>query len=176
MAVDRNHDESCELCGTARESKLRQAGRQVEMLNNVQRHGYHKVGVFAETVADPEFAYTVGLFHTLSHPEIVIFGLEIETEFAILDTVQDLVAAGASFSDGSRSTEVLDGVSVVFLEFSRNHYEEYLGQAQNFYRSDDFPVLMLTWPDRDGLFPWMGGAAEWLTQRQPALWSMAPSL
>ena len=169
------HDESCELCGTARETKLREKGRRVEMLTDIQRDGYHKVGVFSEVEGEPEFSYTVGLFHVQKHPELVIFGLGIDTEFAILQTALELVANGARFAHGDVSSEMLSGHSVVFLEFSRAEYDEYLGQAENFYKSDDFPVLMLTWPDRDGMYPWSDGAADWLRQRQPALWSSAPS-
>jgi hypothetical protein len=170
MSEVSQHDGSCELCGTAREAKLREKGLNVVMLTDIRREGYHKISVFSEVEGEPEFSYTVGLFHTYKHPELVIFGLSIEVELAILDTVHDLVAGGTRFMHGNSSSEVLDGASVVFLEFSRTEYDEYLGQAENFYRSDDFPVLMLTWPDRDGVFPWMNGAAEWLTQQQPALW------
>jgi hypothetical protein len=168
------HDESCELCGSAREAKLREAGHRIEMLTNIRRDGYHKMGVFSETEGEPEFSYTVGLFHTYEHPEVIIFGLEINAEFAVLHTVQELVANGMMFSHGDESFEVLDGTSVVFVDFSRVKYDEYLGQAENFYQSDDFPVLMLVWPDRDGVFPWSDGAADWLKRRQPALWSSVP--
>jgi hypothetical protein len=66
-------------------------------------------------------------------------------------------------------------VPVVFLDLSREHYGDYLGKAQAFYRSDEFPALMLTWPDREGVFPWAGNAPDWLKDRQPALWSAAPT-
>jgi hypothetical protein len=170
------HEESCELCGTAREANLREKGRRVEMLTDIRRDGYHKIGVLSEVEAEPEFSYTVGLFHTYKHPELVIFGLSVDTEQAILDTVSDLVANGRRFTRGDASSEILDGASVVFLEFSMAKYDDYLGQAESFYRSNDFPVLMLAWPDRDGVFPWTNGAAEWLTQQQPALWGSTPSV
>lgn len=169
------HDESCELCGTAREGKLRAKGRRVEMLTDIRRDGYHKIGVFSEVEGEPNFSYTVGMFHTYKHPELVVFGLDLDVGFAVLAAAKAQVAGGATFSPGDRSAEILDGTSVVFLGFAPTPYDEYLGQAQNFYRSDEFPVLMMTWPDREGVFPWAAGAPDWLKQRQPALWSSAPS-
>lgn len=56
------HDESCELCGTAREAGLRKAGRRVEMLTSIRHDGYNKIGVFSETEGESEFSYTVGLW------------------------------------------------------------------------------------------------------------------
>jgi hypothetical protein len=169
------HDDSCELCGVAREAKLREAGRNVKLLTNIRQDGYHKVGVFSDTPDTPDYAYTIGMFHTYKHPELVVFGLEIETEFAILDTVKDLVAAGTTFIDGDQSTDVLEGLSVRFLRFSNEKYDEYLGQAENFYRSNSYPVLVVTWPDGSGNFPWESQSPDWLLQRQPRVWSDIPS-
>lgn len=169
------HDDSCELCGTAREARLREAGRRTKMLTDIRSHGYHKVGVFSEDEEESEFAYTVGMFHTYRHPELVVFGMSVEEEFAILDRVRDLVADGATFSHESKSTDVLSGSSVIFLDVSREEYDEYLVQAENFYRSDDFPALLISWPNAEGIFPWEIAAPGWLTQKQPAVWSATPS-
>lgn len=169
------HDESCELCGTVREANVHKAGHRTKLLSDIWRDGYHKVGVFSEAAGEPEFAYTVGIQHTYQHPELAIFGLDIDTEFDILDTVVDLVENGARFSHEVESAEVLDGARVVFLGFAKEHYDEYLTQAGNFYRSDSFPALLIAWPDRDGNFPWDKQAPEWLKLRQPVLWSSAPS-
>ncbi|MDG4769666.1 DUF4262 domain-containing protein [Solwaraspora sp. WMMD792] len=170
------HDESCELCGVERESKIKAAGRRAGLLANIRNYGFHKVGVFSEIPEEPSFSYSIGLYHTRGHPEIIILGLDIETEFAILDTIAGLIKEGGEFRHGSESSDILSNMAVKFVEFSRSHYGDYLGQAENFYLTDNFPVLMVAWPDRDGVFPWAEGSPEWLMRRQPALWSRLPSV
>ena len=44
------------------------------------------VGMFESTNNEPSFAYTIGLWKTFSHPEIISFGLPIETLQTILNS------------------------------------------------------------------------------------------
>ena len=117
MSEDLIHDDSCESCGTAREAKLQAKGRRVEMLVNIRRDGYRKIGVFSEVEGESDFSYTVGLFHTYQRPELVIFGLSIANELAILDTVYDLVVGGMRFAHGDTSFEAPDGASIFSSNF-----------------------------------------------------------
>lgn len=168
------HDDNCQLCGTQRVADWGKVGRSVDMLTNIRRDGYHRIGVPSGETEQPDFVYTVGMFHMHGHPEVVVFGLDVDTGFSILAVVHEHIAQGAVFSHGDESREILDGFPVVFLKFSGEHYGEYVGQANNFYMSSDFPVLMLTWPSRDGSFPWSDDPPAWLRLRQPALWTSAP--
>ncbi|GAA4529389.1 DUF4262 domain-containing protein [Amycolatopsis samaneae] len=167
----KSHDDSCELCGVVREADLRSVGRGGEMLADIREDGFHKVGVFSEISGESEYSYTIGMFHTFQHAEVVVFGLEIETEFAILDTICGLVQAGSVFQEGDISPEVLEGVEVVFRDLGEAGCNEYLTQAKNFYKSDSYPVLIMAWPDGSGVFPWDDVAPGWLKERQPAVWN-----
>lgn len=164
------HDDSCDLCGVARERALISAGRGADVVATIRGTGYHKVGVFSEVPGEPDYSYTVGMFHMFRHPEVVVFGLDIETEFAIIDTIADLVEAGTIFRDEETSLDILNGTAVTFRKFAKAGYGDYLVQATNFYKSDSYPVLVVTWPDRAGAFPWDKSSPEWLRARQPAVW------
>ena len=48
-----------------------------ELIQNVQRYGWHVVGVYGERFSPP-FAYSVGLYKTLGQPEVVVVGLPVE--------------------------------------------------------------------------------------------------
>lgn len=168
------HGESCELCGVNREASFRQAERSATILTDIRNFGYHKIGVFSEKGTNVSYSYTVGLFHSYEHPEVAVFGLEFDVEFAILDTINDLIANGKRFEHGGWSQEVLEGMPVRFLDFSRDLYPYYFGQSIDFYRSDHFPALTVTWPDKSGRFPWSDSSPDWLSQRQPKVWSEVP--
>ncbi|MFI7117617.1 DUF4262 domain-containing protein [Amycolatopsis sp. NPDC049868] len=165
------HDESCDLCGIDRKNSVAEIPQAVRLISDIRDYGYHKVGVFAEDADESDFGYTVGLEHLCGHPEFLIMGLEISVEFAIIDNLVELVRGGAEFGDMIRSDSVLEGKEVCFRLLDKNLYSEYVQQAVNFYRGEDFSVLVVYWPDENGLFPWEEDASSYLLERQLVLWS-----
>ncbi len=143
----------------------------MRVISDVREYDYHKVGVFSEDADEPDFGYTVGLEHVLGHPEVLVIGLDIETEFAVIDNLVELIRSGSVFGDMIRTDLALEGVEACFRLLNKDLYSEYVQQAVNFYKTDEFSVLVLYWPDKDGLFPWEEGASSYLLERQPVLWS-----
>ncbi len=139
--------------------------------DDVERFGCHVVLVPAGQNAsdEPAFAYSVGLFRTRRHPEVVVVGLSLETMHAMINTIHDLVRAGSAFSPGQRCDDVLEGVPVRFGGVARECYDSHLGVAIDFYSGDDFPALQCLWPDKDGRFPPDPDCAAAIIDRQPAL-------
>lgn len=45
-----------------------------EALKNIEHFGWHLLHI-NNTAPEPEFVYSVGMMHTLKHPEIIMFGL-----------------------------------------------------------------------------------------------------
>jgi uncharacterized protein DUF4262 len=102
----------------------------------------------------PAFAYTVGLFG-LSHPELLVFGLDLDTAFNLLNHLSEQVRSGEPLLPGQLLTfrawphrvvpeEVPNPGDIVF-------------RANDFYRRPDaasVPVLQLTYDDTAGRFPW----------------------
>jgi len=115
------------------------------------------------------FAYSIGLFHTFRHPEIIIFGLAVKVLHAVINAIGEQVSKGSRFEHLDEAGEVLEGYNVCFRTVERKHYPEYLGYARWFYQGDDFPVLQCVWPDSQQRYPWHGNFSENLAGRQPLL-------
>lgn len=142
------------------EGKLRQ---------DVEKYGWHVLGVFAQDSAAPGWSYSTGLFHTLGHPEIVIVGLSSDTRHVLINDVGNAIRDGRRFEDGTLSSEFLEGYDCLFKQVPVYLYEAYFGRAIGFYQGTDFPVLQLVWPDRSKRWPWDEGIAEGFRLAQPVL-------
>lgn len=100
-----------------------------KLLADVASHGWHLVGI-DDDPEGPGYVFSVGMFHTLGHPEICIFGLSnTKTMGQIINGVGDLIRSGQSFDDWKESQEVLAGYSCMFRHVDPTLYREYFGYA-----------------------------------------------
>jgi hypothetical protein len=111
-----------------------------KLLADVQRVGWHILGIHEDEDA-PAYAFSVGLFHTFEHPEIIIFGLPHETVGRMINIIGFQVQAGTRFKANDQSNDVAEGFPVTFKMVPKDSYHQYIGYALWFYRSFDFPVL-----------------------------------
>lgn len=139
-----------------------------EILASVETVGWH-VCVVAEDEEGPGFAFSIGLFESFGHPEVICFGPPPETLAAIVNLVSEAARDGIGFVDGAVSSDVIEGHRCAFRAVSKTAYREYFGYALWFYEGDEFPALQIVLPDRHGLFPWEEGASEAM-KSLPALW------
>ena len=139
-----------------------------KLLADVQQHGWHVLGVEADDEG-PGFAYSIGLFHTFRHAEIIVFGLAVKVMHPIINAIGEQVRKGSPFEHLDEAGDVLEGYNVCFRTVERKHYREYLGYARWFYQGDDFPVLQCVWPDKQHRYPWHPDFNENLASRQPRL-------
>jgi hypothetical protein len=139
-----------------------------KLLADVERHGWHVIGV-QEDEEGPAFAYSIGLYRSFRHPEVIVFGLPVRVMHSIINAVGEEVRSGSRFEHLDESGEVLDGYNVAFRTVERKHYRDYFGYARWFYRSDGFPALQCVWPDADHRYPWHPEFSAALAQRQPLL-------
>lgn len=85
-----------------------------KLLHDVKEHGWHLVGI-DDDEEGPAYVFSVGMFHTLGHPEICMFGLiRTETMGQIINDIGDLIMSGHRFDDWEESDDVLDGYSCMF--------------------------------------------------------------
>src|SRR5262245_6980667 len=138
-----------------------------KLLGDIARVGWHIVGIEADDEG-PGYAFSVGLYHTYSHPEIIIFGLKNETAAQLINVIGYQVKGGTRFEDGE-SDAVAEGFPVTFKTVPVTAYREYVGYALWFYRSFDFPLLQCVWPDKAGRFAWDDGYDHRFDQLQPIL-------
>ena len=136
---------------------------------NIKRTGLHILNVFAEGNA-PEFSYSVGLTYSYGQPEILIYGLAREAATDILNHVASLMEGGEKFKDNDVSLDILDGFECKFKKVHGSLYQDHLGWAiwLNNY-SNDFEVLQLIWPDKEGNYPDSENSKDSFKQAQPIL-------
>ena len=124
-----------------------------KLLADIEEYGWHLVAI-NDAEEEPDYVFSVGMFHTLGKPEICIFGLSETTVMGeILNNIGQLMRDGQEFTDGTISDEILEGFNCVFRKVNPEMYEEYFGYARWYYEGDDFPMLQCVWPDKNGKFP-----------------------
>lgn len=142
-----------------------------KLIADVKTVGWHAVGV-AEEADQPPFVYSVGLYLSFGHPEIIVVGLSPKVGHALIADVVEMLRAGDHVRWDVRYSDIVENFDVVFKVVAETNYREYLGYGLWFYRSllpAAFPTLQLVWPDRGGLFPWDPGFDPALVERQPLL-------
>ena len=133
--------------------------RERKLVSDIEEVGWHVIMV-SEDDKEPSFAYSIGLFRTFDHPEIVVFGLDLEVMHRIINLIGEEVRQGRRFADGQAASGILEGYDIRFLNVAGRHYLEHFGYAHWYYKGDDFPALQCLWPDNQGRFPMDADYAE----------------
>lgn len=140
-----------------------------KLLADVASHGWHLVGI-DDDPEGPGYVFSVGMFHTLGHPEICMFGLSsTKTMGQIINGIGDLIRSGQSFDDWKESQDVLAGYLCMFRHVDPTSYREYFGYALWFYEGPEFPMLQCVWPDKQHRYPWDSNFDSRMVQPQPVL-------
>ncbi|MET4074783.1 DUF4262 domain-containing protein [Hymenobacter sp. UYCo722] len=126
---------------------------EINIKNDVEKHGW-TVCLFEADTATPAFAYTIGLWKNFNHPEIIAFGLPLNTMHAILNDAGDIIKAGNPLELAVDNFEILELHPVQFRQVDADNTTDYFGYAQWFYDYEAFPALQLFWTDKAGRFPW----------------------
>ena len=143
-------------------------GGDAQMRADIATYGWHVIKVL-EDDEGPAFAFTIGLWKRFQHPELIVFGLPLETMHQMLNGAGAAVGAGRPYAAGQSYDDILEGYSCTFRPVPRRHYDAYLGSAQWYYEGDDFPALQLIWPDREQRYPWAAPSDAWIRTAQPVL-------
>lgn len=134
----------------------------------VARDGFAVVTV-PEKGDTPDYAYSVGLFRTYGHPEIIVLGLPPATLEEIVETLAESVGEGHQFTDSSRSADVLEGYDVLFRSVSSRSLAKYFSAAIEYYGESLFPAVQCIWPDRAGRYPGEPRTRPGFSKVQPIL-------
>ena len=139
-----------------------------KILEDIESFGWHCVHVMAEGDL-VEYAFTVGLFHSFKHPELIVFGLPKTIAQQILCVAADAAKAGAPLDISSHTEALLNNYTCCFAEVPREQYYEHVGYGRWYYQGNDFPMYQVIWPSKDGSFPWHAQATESLRAAQPVI-------
>lgn len=139
------------------------------VLREIHTDGWQITGVVApEQEQSPEFAYSIGFFHTMEHPEVILFGLPLKTSMSVVNAIGREIRGGMHFETGRNYQGILNYPYLCcFKEVDHKYYREHVAYALWFYESDPFPMLQCVWSDHRGHFPWDGECSPYARDAQP---------
>jgi hypothetical protein len=136
-----------------------------KVLADIRRFGWHCVRVDPRahpehgepnrtgTLADDvSFAYTIGVWLSLQHPEIILVG-PWSAWHGILAGVVDLIKDGRRFIAGEQTDDVLDEYPVRFGAVTGKHRRKLLTFADWASQRHGFEAIQLILPDDKSRFP-----------------------
>src|SRR5262245_43145124 len=78
------------------------------------------------------FTFSVGLYHSFKHPEVIVFGLKHDVAGRIINELARRIKAGERCDVGKEYDGLLEGYNCVFREAPKGCYPEYFGYAMGF--------------------------------------------
>ncbi|MCX5208095.1 DUF4262 domain-containing protein [Kitasatospora sp. NBC_00240] len=118
----------------------------------VREQGWQVVGVGGGGEL-PDWAFTVGLWHSYRIPEVAMFGLELHGLMHWVGDVAALLRDGASTEPGTLLPDVVEGYRLRLQPVEACWHRPLFGTAVGFYRRVPVPVVQLLWPDREHRWP-----------------------
>ncbi|CDP89915.1 MULTISPECIES: DUF4262 domain-containing protein [Mycolicibacterium] len=147
-----------------------QQERDSRIAADVTEYGWHVVGVGGNDETPADWAYSIGLGHTLGSPEICLFGLRIETMMTIVNVAGQAVRDGNPMEPAQLRDDILNDYPVAIRPVHPSWFQDFFGAGIDFYRTRELAVLQLFWPDAEGRFPWDDQVHEYCRSSQPLLW------
>lgn len=136
------------------------------LLNSI----YEEPGWFVPDISGGEtsenFAYTVGLWHSFQHPELIVTGLPAGVGGRVVNACGHIIKEGGpNFRPGERREDVLDGgYPVTAMPVPFEGYQEHALSVEWFYgyklgQPHPVPMMQLVWSSKTEppLFPWEAG-------------------
>lgn len=120
---------------------------------NIEKFGWEVILVKG-TKYFPSFGYTIGLSKNYNHPEIICFGLSIETLHAVLNDAGELVKSGQKIEIGKDYLDFFENSKSQFLMVDQSSLNDYFGTAFEYYGNTKFSALQLVWTDTKNKLPW----------------------
>lgn len=139
---------------------------------DIVQHGFH-LALFPAAGSAPGWAHSIGLWQRFAHPELVVFGPELELPAQLLRRLCLEVRAGRHYQGGESPAGILQGRAPTLQQVAARWLPVFMGNAAWHYRSEEFPVLQAFWPDPGGAFPWQAHADPEWREAQPLLYESA---
>lgn len=128
--------------------KLRKVQRQI--LYRLNQHQSYLVSQ-CDGNENLNHFYSVGLWNSFRHPEIMIIGLPERDGMRLLSDMQNLIKLGQTPTVGSPLGQGYDCYPVQLEPIcDREMIRQFLPMADWFYKGDSFPVLQLLWSNAAG--------------------------
>ena len=141
---------------------------KAKMHADIHEHGCSVIMV-SPTDYMPSFAYTVGLWQNYQHPEVIMFGLPVDTMHVLLNNAADLVKSGSKLGLKQEYSDFFERGTARFIGVDARNVPDYFEIAIDHYGNDMFPAIQLLWADAQNIFPWQKEYDERLKFLQPLL-------
>ena len=139
-----------------------------KVIDDIASHGWHCVNIMEEGELPP-YSFTIGLFHSYGHPELIIFGLRAEIAHQILAIAADAAKDGTPLDLSEPTDALLSNYTCCFGQVPVTEYHDHVGYCRWYYQGDDFPLYQIIWPSRSGSFPWHADATPEFKAIQPVI-------
>jgi len=139
-----------------------------KVIDDIANFGWHCVHIIAEENL-PEYSFTVGLFQTYKHPELIIFGLPSKISHHILGVAADAAKSDHPIDLTQPTGALIENYSCCFAQVPTSEYQEHVGYSRWYYKGNDFPLYQIVWPSRTGVFPWHPQATREFRAAQPVI-------
>ncbi len=137
-------------------------------LQDIEQYGWHVLKVTEDNEVPP-FAFTIGLYHSFKHPEVLMIGLDLDFMHHILNNVGDEIKKGMRYEAGKEYSEIVEDYNCSFQKIEQRFYKDYLGMAMSFYNTESFPALQCVYPDKSGRYPWTTGCSKAFREQERVL-------
>lgn len=139
-----------------------------KVIADIEKFGWHCAHILEEN-GEPPWTFTIGLYETWQHPELIITGLSKDVAHRMLDIIAVRLEEKSPIDLTTATDALLEGYSCCFVEVPKQNYFVNVGFARWYYRGNNFPLYQIVWPSKDGHFPWNPNATESFRRWQPLL-------
>ena len=108
-----------------------------DFLAQIREHGWFSTRVFDPEKQEPDFTYSTGFFHSLGHPEIIVFSLPKQVSHDILWDIYRDIRNGNVPKPATRLSDIFGNYQAVLLPVSKDFYAEHLGWKDGGCHSDN---------------------------------------
>ena len=124
-----------------------------KVIDDVKKYGWHVLQI-VKTEDSPAVAFSVGLCKTFKHPEIIIFGMDLDLMHQLINNMVLKIKEGEVYAVDKEYPEILEGYNCKFLPVDKKWYSAFMGWALWFYKGDEFTTLQCVWPDKENNWSW----------------------
>jgi hypothetical protein len=104
----------------------------------------------------PDWAYSIGLWHSFGSVEVCLLGVPQQQAMEIVNTVGAMVRDGLELTPDLRLSGIAEGREFALAPVHSTWYERLFGAAIDYYQQPPFPVVQLRRTDD--------------SESQPSLW------
>ena len=113
-----------------------------ETKQNIDKFGLQVIMV-SSTNYSPSFAYSIGLWKTHNHPEIICFGLPDDLGHAVINDVAEIIKRDGRIQTGEDYTDIFKDSRATFFQVDKRNVQDYFGVALEYYRGGQFEAIQL---------------------------------